>query len=80
MEALYLLIPLSIAVVFGAIWIFFRMSDSGQFDDMVGPALRILQDDDSGVPPPPSPPAPARQPATQGAAAVADVAAQRELP
>ncbi len=47
MEALYLLIPLSIAVVFIAICIFFWMSDSGQFDDMVGPALRILQDDDT---------------------------------
>jgi len=47
MEALYLLIPLSIAIVFIAICIFFCMSDSGQFDDMVGPALRILQDDDS---------------------------------
>lgn len=46
MEALYLLIPLSIVIVFIAIWIFFRMSDSGQFDDMVGPAMRILQDDD----------------------------------
>ncbi|MDB5824912.1 MAG: cytochrome oxidase maturation protein Cbb3 [Herminiimonas sp.] len=47
MEALFLLIPLSIGVVFVAIWLFFRMSDSGQFDDMVGPAWRILQDDDS---------------------------------
>ena len=47
MESLYLLIPLSIAIVFFAIWIFFRMSDSGQFDDMLGPSLRILQDDDS---------------------------------
>jgi cbb3-type cytochrome oxidase maturation protein len=46
MEALYLLIPLSIAVVFLAICIFFSMSDSGQFDDMIGPALRILHDDD----------------------------------
>ena len=46
MEALYLLIPLSIVIVFIAIWVFFRASDSGQFDDMVGPALRILQDDD----------------------------------
>ena len=46
MDALYLLIPLSILIVFIAIWLFFRMSDSGQFDDMVGPALRILQDDD----------------------------------
>jgi cbb3-type cytochrome oxidase maturation protein len=47
MEALYLLIPLSIGIVFIAIWVFFGMSDSGQFDDMVGPALRILHDDDS---------------------------------
>ena len=46
MEALYLLIPLSIVIVFISIWVFFRASDSGQFDDMVGPALRILQDDD----------------------------------
>ena len=46
MEALYLLIPLSIIIVFVAIWVFFRASDSGQFDDMIGPALRILQDDD----------------------------------
>ena len=46
MESLYLLVPLSILVVFIAIWVFFRASDSGQFDDMVGPGLRILQDDD----------------------------------
>ena len=47
MEALYLLIPLSVFVVFIAIWVFFRASDSGQFDDLVGPGMRILQDDDS---------------------------------
>ncbi|PUA19462.1 cbb3-type cytochrome oxidase assembly protein CcoS [Glaciimonas sp. PCH181] len=46
MEALFLLVPLSIGIVFIAIWLFFRMSDSGQFDDMIGPALRILHDDD----------------------------------
>jgi cbb3-type cytochrome oxidase maturation protein len=46
MEALYILIPLSIVLVFVAIWIFFCASDSGQFDDLVGPGLRILQDDD----------------------------------
>lgn len=46
MEALYLLIPLSVAIVFGAIWLFFCMSDSGQFDDLESPAWRILQDDD----------------------------------
>ena len=46
MESLYLLVPLSILIVFAAIAVFFFMSDSGQFDDMVGPAVRILQDDD----------------------------------
>lgn len=47
MEALFLLIPLSIVVIFLAIWIFFNMSDSGQFDDVVGPGERLLKDDDS---------------------------------
>ncbi|MCP1573588.1 cbb3-type cytochrome oxidase maturation protein [Herbaspirillum rubrisubalbicans] len=46
MEALYLLIPLSTLLVFLAIWVFFRASDSGQFDDLEGPAMRILHDDD----------------------------------
>ena len=47
MEALYLLIPVSILTVFVALWVFFKASDGGQFDDMVGPGLRVLQDDDS---------------------------------
>ncbi|APA70844.1 cbb3-type cytochrome oxidase assembly protein CcoS [Janthinobacterium sp. 1_2014MBL_MicDiv] len=47
MEALYLLIPLSIVVVFIALWVFFTASDGGQFDDLVGPGLRVLQDDDA---------------------------------
>ncbi|WP_188565416.1 cbb3-type cytochrome oxidase assembly protein CcoS [Undibacterium terreum] len=46
MESLYLLIPISVLIVFVAIWIFLAMSDSGQFDDMLGPALNIIQDDD----------------------------------
>lgn len=46
MEVLFLIIPISLALVFLAIWIFFRMADSGQFDDMEGPAYRILLDDD----------------------------------
>ncbi|MCO5101914.1 MAG: cbb3-type cytochrome oxidase assembly protein CcoS [Burkholderiaceae bacterium] len=46
MEALYLLVPLSLAIVALAAWIFLRMSDSGQFDDMEGPAHSILHDDD----------------------------------
>mgnify|MGYP002757983508 FL=1 len=46
MEALYLLIPLSLVLVAVAIWIFFGAADSGQFDDLEGPALRVLRDDD----------------------------------
>ena len=37
---------LAIVIVFAAIWLFFHMSGSGQFDDLAGPAFRILQDDD----------------------------------
>ena len=47
MEALYLLIPLSICLVALAVWIFFGAAESGQFDDLEGPALRILRDDDA---------------------------------
>jgi cbb3-type cytochrome oxidase maturation protein len=46
MEALYLLVPLSIILVALAIWVFFAASDSGQFDDLEGPGMRILSDDD----------------------------------
>ncbi|QDZ27986.1 cbb3-type cytochrome oxidase assembly protein CcoS [Noviherbaspirillum sp. UKPF54] len=46
MEALYILVPLSVVLVFIAIWVFLRMSDGGQFDDMVGPAMRVVLDDD----------------------------------
>ena len=49
MEALYLLIPLSVLVVFVALWIFFKAADSGQFDDLVGPGMRILQDEDRSI-------------------------------
>ncbi|MFC5460760.1 cbb3-type cytochrome oxidase assembly protein CcoS [Massilia niabensis] len=47
MEALYLLIPLSVVLVALALWIFFGAADSGQFEDLEGPALRVLRDDDS---------------------------------
>jgi cbb3-type cytochrome oxidase maturation protein len=49
MEALYLLIPISVLIVFIALWIFFTASDGGQFDDLVGPGLRVLQDDDKAA-------------------------------
>ncbi|WVN41074.1 cbb3-type cytochrome oxidase assembly protein CcoS [beta proteobacterium MWH-UniP1] len=46
MEVLPFLIVISLAVLGLAVWLFFRMSDSGQFDDVEGPARRILLDDD----------------------------------
>ncbi|MFA7665517.1 MAG: cbb3-type cytochrome oxidase assembly protein CcoS [Burkholderiaceae bacterium] len=46
MEALYLLIPLSVAAIFVAAWLFLRMSDQGQFEDMDAPAWSVLHDDD----------------------------------
>ena len=58
MEALYLLIPLSVVVVFIALWVYFTASDSGQFDDLVGPGLRVLQDDDTTTTPAPGEPHP----------------------
>ncbi|CAN5377931.1 cbb3-type cytochrome oxidase assembly protein CcoS [soil metagenome] len=48
MEALFLLVPLSIVIVFVAIWVFFGAADSGQFDDLESPGWRILHDDDRG--------------------------------
>ena len=46
MEVLYLLIPLSLVLVGGIVWAFFWAVRSGQFDDLEGPAHRILMDDD----------------------------------
>ena len=46
MEALYLLIPLSVVLVALAGWVFFGAADSGQFDDLEGAGWRALQDDE----------------------------------
>ncbi|HJV06045.1 MAG TPA: cbb3-type cytochrome oxidase assembly protein CcoS [Chromobacteriaceae bacterium] len=46
MESLYLLIPLSLVLVFVIGVIFWWATHSGQFDDLEGPAHRILMDDD----------------------------------
>jgi cbb3-type cytochrome oxidase maturation protein len=46
MEIIYLLIPLSIVLVGLIIAGFFWAVNSGQFDDLKGPAYRILQDQD----------------------------------
>jgi cbb3-type cytochrome oxidase maturation protein len=49
MEILYLLIPLSVALAFLIGAAFWWSVAHGQFDDLEGPAHRILTDDDSVV-------------------------------
>ena len=46
MESLYLLIPLSVLLVFVIGVLFWWSVRSGQFDDLEGPAYRVVQDDD----------------------------------
>lgn len=47
MEVLYLLIPLALVLAGVIVWAFFWSVKSGQFDDLEGPAHRILMDDRS---------------------------------
>lgn len=46
MEILYLLIPISVILVFAIAVAFWWSVKSGQFDDLEGPGFRILMDDD----------------------------------
>ena len=45
MESLYILIPLSVVLVFVIGVVFWWSLRSGQYDDMQGPAYRVLMDD-----------------------------------
>ncbi len=56
MEVLYFLIPLSLVFVGLGIGVFFWAVKSGQYEDLEGPAHRILFDDDQ----------PAREPEETG--------------
>lgn len=51
MESLYLLIPVSVLLVFVIAGLFWWSVRSGQFDDLEGPAHRILMDDEKVVRP-----------------------------
>jgi cbb3-type cytochrome oxidase maturation protein len=46
MEILYLLIPLSVVLVFLIGLVFWWSLKSGQYDDLEGPGYRVLMDDD----------------------------------
>lgn len=45
MPALYIMIPVALLIVAVAIYVFFWAVDSGQYDDLDGPAHSILFDD-----------------------------------
>ena len=47
MDILYLLIPLSIVLVFAIGAVFWYALRSGQFDDLEGPGFKVLLDDDT---------------------------------
>ena len=46
MEVLFILLPLSLVLVALIVWAVLWAARSGQFDDLEGPAHRILMDDD----------------------------------
>lgn len=48
MDIIYLLLPIALIIVIIIAVIFFWAVKSEQFDDLEGPAHRILMDDDNG--------------------------------
>ena len=50
MDIIYVLVPLSLALLGIAVLIFFWAVKGGQFDDLDSPAHRILFDDDDHLP------------------------------
>jgi cbb3-type cytochrome oxidase maturation protein len=53
-DILYLLVPLSVLLVFLIGIVFWMALRSGQFDDLEGPGFKVLLDDDSPRPGSPS--------------------------
>ena len=51
MESVYLLIPVSVILVFGIAIAFWWSVRNGQFDDLEGPGFRVLMDEDQPIPP-----------------------------
>ena len=51
MHILYLLIPINLIIVAIAVWVLMWAIRSGQYEDMEGPAQRILMDDDDPLVP-----------------------------
>ena len=55
MDIIFLIIPLSVVLVFLIGVIFWWFLKSGQFEDLEGPAYRIVMDDDRAPDRPPVP-------------------------
>ena len=49
MEIIYLLIPIALILVATIIWIFMWAVKSEQFDDLEGPAHKIIMDNDKST-------------------------------
>jgi len=49
MEIIYLLIPISLILLGGILWLLLWAVRDGQYDDLEGPAHRILMDEDKIV-------------------------------
>ena len=63
MEVLYLLIPVSLLLLGLIVWIMLWAVRDGQYDDLEGPAHRILLDEDRVVESAKKKPAPGGEPA-----------------
>jgi cbb3-type cytochrome oxidase maturation protein len=51
MEIIYLLLPIALILVVVIIWVFMWAVKTDQFEDLEGPAHRIIMDDDDKVEP-----------------------------
>lgn len=47
MEIMFLLVPISVVLVFLIAYAFWWSVRSGQFDDLEGPGYRVIMDDDA---------------------------------
>lgn len=78
MESLYLLIPLSVVLVFVIGLLFWWSLRSGQYDDLEGPAYRLLLDDRDELPAPPPPDGDATETPAAGARGATAASGSRE--
>jgi len=50
-SVLYILVPLALLIVAGAVWAFVWATRTGQFDDLTTPGVRVLFDDEQAATP-----------------------------